>query len=814
MIGPMEDLARIGRRLARRPAYPLLALFILTLGLATTLGVLTYLNGFFQPFPGAEADGLVRIVASSTEEPYRDISYLDYLDLAEAQLPLVEVGAVQPFYAASVRHEEMTEVAFLEAVSGSFFPTAGVRMAIGRGILPDDDVEGAEPVAVISYAWWQSRWNGDPDVLGTTLFLNFRPHTIVGVAAPEFRGSTSQYLPAAWLPFAPFRARYTSWDRAAQDRDLPLVRVYARLAEGADEAQATQALMGVARSLDETYPLAEGTRAVRAETATWVDPRSRMEEAPRNRLMVLSVAGFLLLIVANVTNLLLALTESRKREFALQAALGADRWRIAGTVLAENMILASLASVLALAVALPLSRRLGAYVARPSIWGEFVPMEFGLDLRIVGATVALGLAVGALSALVPGVRAAGTDIRGRLSGSDGGGSGRGAVWLRDGFVGVQAALACTLLVVAGLMVRSLGVASDIDPGFRYAPLVASHISTSSTELEVEERRDFFLQVQEAITAEPWVEAATVTQYAPLSGHANMPLTTPGRAEPLPTLMTRVHRNFFDVVGIRVEEGRQFTPADSMGAPSVIVVNREAARRLFPGGATPVGQMLQSPMQDGGVQEFEVVGVAADARAVDFLSPPQPAVYLPFAQYTYPTGSGLLLAVNGDPRAAVPLMERWLRTFEPHLAIVNVLPYSEVVRGSVYGQRMNAEMFSLVALLGFILSAAGIFAVVGLSVARRSREFGIRLAIGAEPGRVRLQLLSEAVRPVAAGLVLGGLAAVALGSLLESLLFGVGRLDPRSFAVAALVLLLSALAAAWLPARRAGGTDPVVALRAD
>jgi len=817
--GFLFDFVQIFRNILRRPVYPVLSMGILALGLTTGLGVFTYVNGFNQPFPGANPDGLLRIVGSSPEEPYLDVPYLDYVDYAAADLPVTGVAAVQPFYAASVRHEALTEVAFLEAVSGSYFSVLEIEMAIGRALTPDDDVEGAPATAVLSHEWWMRQWNGDPDVLGEILYLNYRPHTIVGVAAPTFNGSSAEFRPNVWIPFAPFRARYVSWDRAALNRDVPLVRVYARVAPGVTATQAAAAIQQVADGLDATYPAPENSRRIRAQAATWVDPRAGQDEAPRNRLMMLVAVGFLVLVCANVANLLLALAEGRRREFALHAAIGASRGRLLARVLMENLLISSAAGVLAVVIALPLGRRLGGYFSRPSIWGEFVPMEFSMDGRVLGVAVALAVLTGLLSGVGPAIRASRSDLRSTLSG---GRSRHLPVQLlgwripgaRDWLVSAQAALSISLLVVAGLMLRSLNSASAIDPGFDYEHLVASHISTSSTGVQPEGRREWFVQVAELIAREPWVKAATITQFAPLSAHANLALEVPGSPEPLATRMTRVHRGFFDVVGIDLEEGRRFEAGDSLGTPRVAVINRETARRLFPGGDA-LGREIRSPMPDGGeAQVYEVVGISADARAQNFLIEPEPAVYLPFAQYNYPTGSGLVLAVNGDPAAAVPLMERWLRNFEPHLAIVNVLPYTEVARGAVYSQRMNAELFSIVAALGLILSAVGIFAVVGLAVARRGREFGIRLAIGAQPAEVQRQVVREALMPVLAGLVLGLGGAMGLASLLQGLLFGVEPADPTSVLLGAVLLLFSAWLSAYFPARRAGQSDPVDALRAE
>lgn len=365
----LTDLATAWRGMRRRPVLTVVAVGILALGLSAGMGVFTYVNGFRQPFPGAEARGLVQFHHPTDDDAYGDLSYLDYLDYArDGEAAFQGVAAVQAGYAASIRHEASTEVVFLEAVFGSYFDVLNVDMALGRGIRPDDDRQGAEPVAVISHAWWQRQWGGDPGILGQVVYFNFRPHTVVGVAGPAFRGSLASFRPDAWLPFAPFGDRYTSWARASEQRDQPLVRVYARLRPGVERSRAQTMVARLGEGLDEAYPR-EGSepRAPFLTAATWIDPRARLAEADTLRIMLVAAGAFLLLVCANVANLLLASAVSRRREMALRSALGASRARILRGVLAESVLLAAAGGIVALAVAGPVALKLGSFFARPSI---------------------------------------------------------------------------------------------------------------------------------------------------------------------------------------------------------------------------------------------------------------------------------------------------------------------------------------------------------------------------------------------------------------------------------------------------------------
>lgn len=815
----LQDLRFVVRSMTRRPLYRAVAVGILALGLGAAISVFTYVNGFYQPFPGANPRGLVQVFGVDEQAPYQDISYLDYLDYSQSSGGFQSMGAVQAYYAASVRLEEMTVVAFLNAVAGDYFQVLQARASLGRTLTAQDDRPEAPPAAVISHEWWQGQFNGDPSVLGSTLYLNYRPHTVVGVMAPEFVGSASDSRPQVWISIASFRDRYVNWDRMAQNRDLPLVRVYGRLAEGASRALAEGELARVAEGLDEAYPLSDGTRGVHLQPATWIDPRLRNAESSANRIIMLAAAGFLLLVCANVANLLLSVFSARNRETALQAALGATRTRLARSVLIENVLLALIAGTLAVGLAAPLSARLGSYFARPSVWGETVPREFTLDMRVVGFAVGISLLTGLLAGILPAIRASGRDIWGVLKThpTPSGGLrrvfGRRAPDLRDALTSAQVALSVVLLVVSALVLRTLDKASQLDPGFEYQQLIGSHISTSSTSLLPEEREAFFKEVEARIAEEPWAQWATVSGNAPLSGHGSMNLQGPGGEEPVPTLVARVHEGFFEKLGVELLEGRTFAGFDSAGGAMVAVLNQPAADRFFPQGDALANRLRAGPAGAEG-QEFEIVGIVGDTKVRNFLSPAEPAIYLHYAQQPYPTGSALLVNTLGSPEQAVPRLHEWLRGFEPHLAIVNAITYKDVVRGALYTQRMNAELFSVLAAMGLILAGVGIFSVVSLSVTRRTREIGVRKAIGASVGEINRLVVYQALVPVGAGLLLGLVASWGASGLTKSLLLGVEPTDPAGLMGGGLALLGMAALAAYLPARRAGRVDAVAALKVD
>jgi predicted permease len=816
------DLRVSVRSLRRWPSQATVIVVILALGLSASIAAFTYVNAFYQPFPGVDAAGLVRVFGVEADDPYQNISYLDYLDYATANRVFEGLAATQPFYAASVRLENMTEVAFLEAVSGSYFGVLDVDVSLGRGISVQDDDPGAEPVAVISHDWWLRSFNGKEQVIGSTIYLNFRPFTVVGVASPGFRGTTASFRPHVWIPIAPFRDRYTGWARRAEDRDVPLVQVYGRLHGGVPRAQALAGLLATAADLDRAYPRQNGSaRRVALAAATWIDPSSRIAETPTVRLMLLAAGVLLLLACANVANLLLAVAAGRQRNLSIRAALGASPAQLFRQVLAENMLLSGLAGGVALLLAGPASAWLGSYFARPSVWGENVPREAAIDLRVVAFALAISVVTGVVAGLLPALQAARRNLVDTLK-ADAHLSaghlrrlrGRRMPGLHHLLVSTQVGLSVVLLVVAGLVLRTLASVGDLDPGFSYDRLVVTHISTSSTTLEKADREPFFRELAERLGEQPWVRAATVADYPLLSQHPSAELRLEGHTDPVPLVYSKVVPGFFESLGIEVREGRSFVAGDRLGASDVAMVNEALARRFFEGQAA-VGRRIWWPSADGtGDRRFEIVGVVRDTRTQDYFTDPEPTVYFSYPQHDYPTGSALLVSTKGDAGAAVPTLHRWLRDFEPHLAIVNVIPYTEVVRGFLYSHRMNAELFSALALLGLALAAVGIFSVMSLAVSRRTREIGIRMSVGARQRDIERMIIGRSLVPVAVGLGVGLIASFALTGLVRGLLHGVEPNDPLTLAAGASVLVLAALSAAFFPARRAASVDPAQALRHD
>jgi predicted permease len=381
-------------------------------------------------------------------------------------------------------------------------------------------------------------------------------------------------------------------------------------------------------------------------------------------------------------------------------------------------------------------------------------------------------------------------------------------------VTTQMAVAVVLAILSGLVLRSLDSVRRIDPGFDTDHTVASFMSTSSSGVAVDERQAFYRELALRFEGLSWVRAATVAAQAPLSPHGQAELRVDGWDEPVTLTVAQVVPGFFETMGIELGDGRFFALGDTSGTPDVAIVNRTMERRYFQDGSA-LGRRVWLPGPDGEPgRGFEVVGVVEDAKVRELLADHEPVVYLSYPQHYYTPGNALILSTTIEPRAAVPLLEQELRAVDPTLVLVNALPYSEVVRGFQFIQRRNAEIFTAVALLGLALAATGLFSVMSLAVGQRTREIGIRMAIGARRREIVGSVIGRALVAVVVGVVVGLAVSLVTARMIQGLLFGVEPVDPFSIVASTAVLLVAALLASYLPARRAVRVDPVLSLKAE
>jgi len=808
------------RHLRRNPGFALTAVCVLALGLAASTAVFTYVNAYDQLFPGVGAKRVYQVYVQTEDDPWSAISYADYLDYAAAELPSARaVVADRGGYGASVRHETLTEVVFGQAVSGEYFDAFEVELRLGRGFGAEDNAPNAEPTVILGHDYWIRRFDSRM-VLGETLYLNNNPYTIIGVAGRDFLGTDAGRRPDIWLPMRQYIIVYWAGSDRETNREGADVDVYVRLRDGRTVQQLQAELDGVAAGLDETYPLVRGSRSLLALPATWIHPSARTAETSTNNVLLMASGLLLILACANVANLLLATSTGRRQEMAMRAAQGATPLRLFHQLLIENAMLGLAAGTIAYLAADPIASRIGTYFARPSVWGTFVPRATHVDGRVfffaLGVSLLAGLAAGLLPAL-QGSRRNLVEVL-KTSGTNPRPPARLGRWripgLRDALVSAQVGVSLVLLVVSALVLRTLGAVGQVDPGFEVENLVASYLTTSSIGTPPDERPQFFRELAEHLETLPWVSAVTVAAQAPLSSHPVTELRVGDQERPVSLTVARVVPDYFETLGIDLLEGRHFELSDDESSPPVVAVNQTLAARYFPGGSA-VGREIWWPAADGaGEERYEIVGIVSDARVLSFMEEPEPVVYLAYPQHYYTPANAVLLLTTIDPEAAVPLFEQELRAVNPRIALVNALPYRDVVRGFMYVQRMNAELFSVMAILGLALAAVGLFGVLSLSVGQRVKEIGVRVALGADRRDVTSLVMGRALGSVGLGLVLGLVLTAQMSPVARTLLIGVEPNDPVAIAAGVLCILVTALVAAYLPTRRAVRIDPATSLRVE
>jgi len=822
----MSDLRYALRSLARRPGLALVAAGSLALVIGTSCAMLSYLDFLlWAKLPVPHPEGLVWIGVRSPQLPNVETSYPDYLDYRDQATVFSGLAASGPFGTTADTGADVVHV-WGHLVSGNYFSILGAGMALGRPLGVEDDRQGAERVAVLSQGFWRRACHADPAILGRGLRLNGQRFTVVGVAPEGFRGSG---IPAeVYVPLAQHAAVRLSRHELLADRDFAWLSLVGRLQPGVEVAQARAALNALADRLHREDSGRPARRVDIAASETLVGQGDRDVLLPAARRLAVFVGLLLLLGCANVANLLAGDAAGRRRELGVRAALGAGRTRLVRQLLAESMLLAVAGGLLGLLLAAWETRLIESYLGTsPAGMGSWAAgwVRLRLDGRVLALTFLLCLATGLLSGLLPALRAASrADLVAAFAGlPDGGPRGRrrgspAALASAELLVVVQLALSVWLLAATGVLTRGLWRIAHTSPGFVTDNLWAAAFSMPDRQPDGSpvEPRAAYLRLAEETRALPGVAAAALSWGIPLSGLSRgTRIELPERpGQSFEVGLTVVGDGYFETLGIPPRLGRTFTAGDGQDSPPVAVVNEALARKLWPAG----GAVGRSIVMDGGNARTrrafaEVVGIVADSRFVTLADPPQPLLYLPFAQDFRRL---MALVVRGaSPRLNLaPLLRREIRRHHPDLAIVDLVPFSVNVERSLADRRMHAEVVALFALLGLALAACGVGSAASSAVARRTHEIGIRMALGALPGRVLAQVLRRALALAAAGAVLGLAATVAGERLLSSLLPGVaGAPEPLVLAAAAGVLLAVALLATLQPARRAARVDPVRAISA-
>jgi predicted permease len=805
------------RILRRSPWFTAIAILTLGLGIAVNTTVFSWIDSvLLRPFPGAGDPGELALIetVTPTGEYLAATSWLDYHDYRD-NLKLVSGVAVGRFTPLSVGLGGRTARGWAELVSPNYFNLLKVGPVLGRAFRPEEGrEEGGAAVAVISYGMWQARFGGDAKVLGKTIRLNRHEITVIGVAPRGFHGSLAGVLFDVWMPVTMATAMGsgdgTLHYRGTRDETSTIVR----LKPGVTIQQARAEVSALGRRLAAMYP--DTNRGVDLTvTPLWrghIGAQSMMLQP----LQILGVFSLLLLLIvcANVANLLLARAVSRQREFGMRLALGARRSGLAAQLLIETLLLAAGGAVVGVILVLWMGPAL--LMLRPV---SDIPLSVGgeLNLPTLGFTVLITVVTTLLSGTAPALLAAHSSLSETLKESGrSGGAGSGSHRLRGLLVVSEMTLVMVALTGAGLFYRSFRNASAIAPGFDRTNVSVSQFYLSNAGYSAGEQHDFCRKLRERMEEKPGVIGVTYSDVIPMSmasgaGSAPFDQVDIEGYVPAPDEQMIVHRatvppGYFNLLGIPMIEGRDFTDRDSANAPRVIIVNQTFANRFFHRG-NPIGRKV---VCDG--DPATVVGLARDSKYHTPIEGPTPFFYTPFVQKFAPgLNFSVFLKTAGDPLAMTPVLRREALALNQD-AVFSTTLLSDSTARSLFAQRTAASLLGAVGGISLLLAAVGLYSVMSYAVSQRTQEMGIRVAMGARPGNLLAMVLREGLRLTVPGLLLGSVMALAAARAVGAMLVHVGASDPLTFLSAAVFLALVAAVASFVPALRAMRVDPVVALR--
>jgi putative ABC transport system permease protein len=813
----LQDVRFALRTLARRPGFTAVAIATLALGIGANTAIFSVVNAvLLRPLAFPEPDRLLMIrgLETAAGEP-SNLSPADFMDYERESRTFARLGAHGwvGFFTVAGREVEPERVGGVNVTEG-FFPTLGVQPALGRLFTADEDLPGGPAVVILTHGFWQRRYGGDANILGTTILLNARPATVVGVLPESFR-HFERYPDREAQLFAPWQ-----FNRAEPNRSGHFIRAVGRLTPEASVESARTELATIAARLERLYPDSN------TEQGVVVDPLldAIVSESRPALLLLAGAVGFVLLVAcANLANLLLASGLARQRELAVRASLGAGRGRLVRQLLTESLILGTLGSLAGLLLAYSATR----FLTTLSAAGVPRAESIGIDLMVLGFTLMLGLATGAVFGLVPAFHLSRADVHETLK--EGGRSQTAGPLrrrARDLLVAAEVALSIVLLVGAGLLIRSFVALRAVDPGFARDEVVTMQVAVPTATYKEGEQIPFYARLIDAVRALPGVREAGATNILPLTeNYDSRGIQIEDRPVPIgqaPSIQARsVTSGYFRALGIPLIRGRGFTDRDTAESPLVVIVSDSMARRYWPG-ENPIGQRItfnsgiprerQQPV--GGPGSREIIGVVGDVKHLGLDDAETPFFYTPHAQQPSYHAMTLVIRTAGDPASLPAAVRRELAPIDPNVPLSQVRTLEAVLAQAVAAPRFRTLLLGLFAGLALILALVGVYGVVGYLVGQRTHEIGVRFALGARASSVVAMLVRQGMTPVVAGMGVGLAGAVAVSRLLGALLFGVASTDIATYAAAAGVLGAAALASTIVPALRVMRIDPVAALRAE
>jgi putative ABC transport system permease protein len=809
MLGDFGHDLRYGvRMLWKNPGFTAVAVVALALGIGANSAIFSVVNTvLLRPLPYKEPERLVMVWEDDSKHGFPNdtpaaANYVDWRDQNQVFEGMAAL-ADQSFNLTGAGDPERIDG---KRVNANLFELLGVAPQHGRAFAAEEDRPGANKVVILSQALWQRRFGSDAGIVGKTLTLNGEGHTVVGVMPASFQFPDRQA--ELWVPIA-----FTQQEEASRGRHY--LQVVARLKQGVTLKRAQAEMSTIAARLQQQHP------EQNTDLGTSVEPLHEhlVGDIRPALLVLLGAVGFVLLVAcANVANLLLARAAVRQKEIALRTALGASRLRLIRQFLTESVLLAALGGLIGLLL---------------SVWGvtllkSFIPENISqvkaiaVDARVLGFTLLVTLLTGLVFGLAPAAQASKFNLNETLKeGGRDAAAARGGNRIRGLLVIAEVAVSLVLLVGAGLLINSFLRLRNVDPGFRTDNLLTMSVVLPQQKYPDHARRTaFYTDMIRRVEALPGVRSASVTNWIPLVKQGDslgvtiegQPVPVPGQGK-LPIIATRiVGPHYFGTMGIQLLQGRVFEEGrDRVDSPCVIVVGEAVARRYWPD-ESPLGKRLVPGTPESPEDWCQVVGVVKDVRQFELAAEPKPQMYLTYAQAGFFAPRHLVVSTEGDPLALAGLVRKTVWDVDRDQPVSNVNTMEGVLSESIARQRFSTLLFGVFAGVALVLAAVGIYGVMSYSMAQRTREIGIRMALGAQKRDVLKLAVGQGLRLVAIGVAIGLAGALALTRVMSSLLYGVSATDPATLVTISLVLIAVALLASYIPARRAAKVDPLIALR--
>ena len=803
----MNAIAFAFRSLIKTPVFTFVAILALALGIGANSAIFSVIEALFlRPLPYVHPEQIVQLQSSLPERGLEQaaLSYPRMLAVRDRQEVFTDIAVSTPnayIVTGSGEPEQLQGM----IVSQSYFPMLGVQPMLGRGFLADEDRAGGAPVVLLSYGYWQKHFAGRADVIGQSITLDGKPHTVIGVIPKE--ASTFPLNRFSLFTTRPYEAPFLTQQQI--DDGGFFFTVLARLKPGVGIDQARAAMNVIAAGYTQAHPK-------NADSTSKLIVGFLQEDLVGNQrqtyaMLFAAVASVLLIACANVANLLLARFSRRRKEVGIRFALGAKRSRVVMQFLAESLLLSltgGLVGLLLAALSLPVLARLGE---------DFIPRagELSLDPVVVaftiGVSILAGIAMGMIPAMHASMNAANDALKDSSRDST---SGPKHNRFRSALLIGEIALAFVLLVATGLMISTVVRIQNVSPGFRTDGIFTAFavIPPAQYPPRTVATANFYSRLYHAVEAIPGAKGVALSDNPPLSGNnGQSPYAVIGRPLPAPSerplaIRHLISPNRFNVLDIPIKAGRDFNERDTPDSPPVIIINESMAKQLFPN-EDPIGHTLVTGMAQ---KNAEIVGVVADVHTTSLTAPPAPEMFYPVLQRPE-NFIGILIRTDGDPSALTASVRAALHEVDPGIPLITPGTIHELVQQSTADRDLTMMLLIVFAALALLLASLGVYSVMAYSVSQRSAEIGIRMALGARSGDVQKMVIRHGVKLAAVGLAIGLAAALALTRLMTALLFEVRASDPTIYVAIAALLIVVAVAASWIPSRRAAGLDPTKAL---